>query len=637
MERFFGFDLGDAESAVSRLHKTDQRDPEVLRVCGEKSFISAYALLRDGELVIGEKACYLADAVKRKLRFKSSFLTSPESAADIRSFAAGVLGELYGSGELVKDEDCCFYIGCPAGWDRNAREQYREIFERVGYPPAKIVSESRAALVSACQSRHLQVGQDILSKPVLVVDIGSSTTDFAYITNGREVEMQTAGEVVLGGGIMDEILLEEAVSASPAEAKLRTVFRESEAWKNYCEFAARRLKEKYFSDEEYWKDAECRESVMIQYKGPVRLTLRMDGQVADRLLNKPVEKLGMRSFHEMFVGSLRDVRKNISGQMPELLFLTGGVSRLPVIRKWCQEVFGEAVVITGAEPEFSVSRGLASCGRIDEELREFRRDLEELQASSRVETIVRKHIGELYRGIVETLVAPILEEVAVPVFEQWRAGEIQRLSDTDEVMRTRVEEFLHSDEARELLAVPLTKWMRPVADELEEYTVPICVKHQVPYTALSLNSYFSASDIDIRIDARNVFAVEEVTWMIDSIISILVGLICGGSGIALLSGGISGIVAGILISLLVLILGKEKMENALLDADLPKLLRKMVSHRSFQSRLDSISADVRADLIESFENEKNEEITGRLVEEISAQIELCLTKMAEVVEIPLGN
>ncbi len=637
MDRFFGFDLGDAESAVSRLQKTEQRDPEVLKICGEKSLVSAYALMQDGELVIGEKACYLANAVKRKLRFKSGFLTNPEAAADIKSFAAGVLGELYGSGDLVKNEDCCFYIGCPAGWDRNAREQYREIFERVGYPPARIVSESRAALVSACQSRHLQVGQDILSKPVLVVDIGSSTTDFAYITNGREVEMQTAGEVALGGGIMDEILLEESVAASPAEAKLRTVFQESEAWKNYCEFAARRLKEKYFSDEEYWKENACRESVQIRYRGTLRLTMQIDRRIADRLLNKPVERLGMRSFHEMFVSSLREVRENISGQTPELLFLTGGVSKLPAIRKWCQEVFGEAVVITGVEPEFSVSRGLAACGRIDEELREFRKDLDQLTASSVVESIVREHIGELYRGIVEALVDPILEEVAIPVFEQWRDGEIRRLSDTDEVMRRRVEEFLHSDEARELLAVPIAEWMKPVADELEEYTVPICVKHQVPYTALSLNSFFSASDIDIRIDAKNVFAVGEVTWMIDSIISILVGLICGGSGIALVSGGVSGIVAGILISLLVLVLGKEKMENALLDADLPVVLRKMVSRRSFRSRLASISADVKDDLTESFENEKNEEITSRLVDDLSSQIELCLTKMAEVVEIPLGS
>ena len=67
--------------------------------------------------------------------------------------------------------------------------------------------------------------------------------------------------------------------------------------------------------------------------------------------------------------------------------------------------------------------------------------------------------------------------------------------------------------------------------------------HNVPYRAMSLNSYFSLSDIDIRIDAREVFAVEGFTWLINTIISIIVGLVCGGSGLAIISSGISGILA----------------------------------------------------------------------------------------------
>ena len=121
MERFFGFDLGDAESAVSVLPKTGAKTPEVLSVRDAKSFITAYARLMSGELLIGEAACYSADAVERKIRFKSRFLTDPQSEKDIRSFAAGVLGQLYQDGNLIQNEDCCFYIGCPAGWDRNTR------------------------------------------------------------------------------------------------------------------------------------------------------------------------------------------------------------------------------------------------------------------------------------------------------------------------------------------------------------------------------------------------------------------------------------------------------------------------------------------------------------------------------------
>ena len=636
MERFYGFDLGDAESAVSRLQKKEQSVPEVIPVCGAKSFITAYANLSSGELQIGEQACYSANAIRRRIRFKSGFLTDPAVADDVKRFAAGVLGELYGSGDLVQNDDCCFYIGCPAGWSKNARERYREIFERAGYPPTRIVSESRAALVSACQSRHLQVGYDILSRPVLVVDIGSSTTDFAYIMGGKEVEMRTGGEVLLGGGLMDEILLENSISRSPDAAQLRKVFAESEPWRSYCEFAARRLKEKYFSDEEFFKDTGCSETIMVRYGKPLKLTLRADADAADKMLRQKIDKLGKRSFEEVFLASLREIRENIGGQMPELLFLTGGVSRLGKIRAWCEEVFPEAVIISGAEPEFSVSRGLAWSGRIDDELRDFRKDLEQLKASHTIEDIVKKNINDLYKRVVDTLVEPIIENVAIPIFDRWRDGSIERLSDVDGIMEKDIEAFLRTEEAKNLLARPVKDWLRPVSDDLEEYTVPICVNHHVPYSALSLNSFLSASDLDIRIEARNVFAVEEMTFLIDSIISLLVGLICGGGGMALLSTGPGGIVAGVMISIVVLFLGKSKMEDAVLGARIPMPLRRIVPKNTFRNRMDGLSASIKASFYENLEKEKNEEITAKLVDDIANQIEECLTKMAEVVEIPLG-
>ena len=636
MERFFGFDLGDAESAVSVLKKGKTEVPKVLRVRGATSFITAYARLANQELIIGEDACYSPEAVERKLRFKSRFLTDRESETDVRRFAAGVLGELYQNGDLIQNEDCCFYVGCPAGWDRMARERYRAIFEHLGYPPIRIISESRAALVSACQSRYLQVGYDILSHPVLVVDIGSSTTDFAYIAGGRKVELQTAGEVFLGGGIMDEILLEESLAGSPDEAALRSVFNESEPWRTFCEFAARRLKEKYFSDEAYWNEHDCLESVCVYYDKPLNLTLRMNAESADHLLNMKCSRLNARSFHEVFIDSLRETRKHITGDLPELIFLTGGVSRLSLIADWCREVYPEAVTITESQPEFSVSRGLSYCGRIDEELRDFQKELDDLKDSTTVEKIVAEHINDLYTRAVDTLTGPIIESVVLPVIDRWREGEIRRLSDIDAVLKSEVEAWLHSDESRQLLVKPVSAWLKPVAYELEEYTMPICVKHNVPYRALSLTSYLALSDIDIHLDTKNVFAVEETTWMIDTIVSILVGLLCGGSGIVLIAEGLPGIIAGAVISLMILFLGKDRMQEALLNANIPLPARKLLPKRYFKGRMEKLTDEIRKNFYENLENDKNEEITDRMVREISSQIEDCLTKMARIIEIPLG-
>ena len=609
MDRYYGFDLGDAESAVSCLNKSDAGVPRIITVGEAGSFVTAYARLRNGALVIGEAACYNPEAIERKIRFKSRFLRDPDSRRDVKSFAAGVLGELYMSGDLIKGEDCCFYVGCPAGWDKTARERYRELFEEAGYPPVRIISESRAALVSACQSKHFQVGYDILSKPVLVVDVGSSTTDFAYIMGGKEVDMQTAGEVALGGGIMDEVLLSCALNASVRGERIREIFEQSPPWKSYCEFAAEK---------------------------PIRLQLVMDAKTADHILYDGIPQLEGKSFRDVFMNSLQQVRERIQGDLPELVFLTGGVSRLPAIREWCREAFPEAVVITGSEPEFSVSRGLAWSGRIDEELRQFRAEIQDLVGSSTVERIVANHIDELYHSTVDMLVKPILENAAMPVFDRWRDGEIERLSDINSEMEKEIERYLHTEEVQEMLVKPITQWLKPVSYELEEMTMPICIRHGVPYRALSLSSFLSISDLEIKVDAKDVFAVEELTWMIDTIISILIGLLCGGSGVALISGGISGVIAGAMISLMVLALGKDKMEEVMMNMVIPRPIRKLVPRGYFMSRIEKISDEVKNSFYETLEKEKNLEITERLVNEISEQIEQCLTKMAEVVEIPLG-
>jgi hypothetical protein len=171
--------------------------------------------------------------------------------------------------------------------------------------------------------------------------------------------------------------------------------------------------------------------------------------------------------------------------------------------------------------------------------------------------------------------------------------------------------------------------------ELEQYTMPICLKHKIPYRALSLNSYLSLSEIDIRLNAKTVFGVEQFTWLIDTIISILVGLLCGGSGVALIANGLPGIFAGAVLSLVVLFLGKNRMQSALLNINIPLPMRRLLPKKYLENHLESITDEVRANFYESLEKDKNEEISERLVREISEQIEECLTKMARVVEIPL--
>ncbi len=65
-------------------------------------------------------------------------------------------------------------------------------------------------------------------------------------------------------------------------------------------------------------------------------------------------------------------------------------------------------------------------------------------------------------------------------------------------------------------------------------------------------------------------------------------------------------------------------------------MRKLVPKNTIRNRKASLAATVKENFYESLAQDKNEEISSRMVEEISVQIERCLTHLAEGVESPLG-
>ena len=555
--QYWGFDLGDGESTLARVSSEGKSYPEIVEVEGNKVIITVWAIMRDGEVRIGDNAARsAAAAVRSAARFKRRFLNAQsDSAALIRDFSARVFESLRGSGELVGGEKSnSVYVGCPAGWNAEARERYQRIFETIGFPTPHVVSESRAVMVGAIQSNSVRDYIDLRSKTVLVIDIGSSTTDFAYINKGKEAEIRTGGEVALGGGVMDEVLLNTCVNRSPNSSALRKVLEESESWRVDCELHARHLKERYYSmtAEERAKQ-ECAESLLITYDDPL-------------------------------IAGLREVRDSIGSEQPELLFLTGGVSRMEEIRGWCQEVFPDSVIYTDREPEFSVARGLAWCGRIDDELARFRADVDELISSNTVEVLVSGRLNDLYRTALDYLLDPLLEQAVKPVLLDWKNGRIQRLSDMESALQERIKVYLYSEEARQSLHQPVTDWLISVSEELEQYTSEICRRYHVPERSLGISSALAASDFSLleKLEAKDVLAGDTLTWtavFVESIISILIAMLCGGSGVVLISEGPIGMLIGFLLSFLVLMvshaMGKKAIDEKLMTANLPLAIRRM--------------------------------------------------------------
>ncbi|MBQ3380921.1 MAG: hypothetical protein IJG58_04030, partial [Oscillospiraceae bacterium] len=169
MMYYWGFDLGDGESTLARAAGEGSSVPEIIEVDGKKVTITVWAVMRSGEVRIGENAARSASsAVRSAARFKRRFLDAQsDSAALIRDFSARVFESLRGSGALTGGEKSnSVYVGCPAGWDADARERYQRIFETIGFPSPKVVSESRAVMVGAIQSNSVRDHVDLRSKSV---------------------------------------------------------------------------------------------------------------------------------------------------------------------------------------------------------------------------------------------------------------------------------------------------------------------------------------------------------------------------------------------------------------------------------------------------------------------------------------
>ncbi|MBQ6256784.1 MAG: hypothetical protein IJJ60_09380, partial [Clostridia bacterium] len=69
---YWGFDLGDGESAVARVRGVGLAAPEIVEIDGRRAVITAWAVMKSGEVRIGESAARSASAaIRSAARFKS--------------------------------------------------------------------------------------------------------------------------------------------------------------------------------------------------------------------------------------------------------------------------------------------------------------------------------------------------------------------------------------------------------------------------------------------------------------------------------------------------------------------------------------------------------------------------------------
>lgn len=626
--RYIGFDMGDGESAVAAFEHGSGIEPLILPVSGAKSLLSAVGSIK-GEVVIGERAYTDALADHLRVRFKSRFTTDPSSHEDVVRFVRGVLKDLQDSGRFSYDDQ--FIVGCPAGWNTAHRTRYRELLMRAGVILPQVISESRAAFLYAKYAHTIALDVDILNESALVVDIGSSTLDYAYIVDGRETGVGTFGENALGGGILDAALLRCAVEKSKYRKEIEAVFQESRSWYSYCEIEARRLKEEYFTRLETDAAPGVKKQITLCYDGIQKLTLELNNELLKQLIDSPLPELNGRSFTEALNESLLNAHRITAERPPELVFLTGGASRMAFFRELCRDIFDTAIVISCPEPEFSIAKGLAYAGWIDENMRAFRQAIRDEISETRLSVLVNEAIPSLLPSVTDLLTDLIIDEAALPVASLWKSGAISTLKDMEEQITSRTERVLNSPLAQEALAPAVEKWLDEFTERLQAIVDPVCDEYEVPRKQMELN-LTASGHAQVNVHAGNLAGMPVVGTLLGVIITIIVGVLCGGSGITLIATGPLGVVAGVAIGAVASLLGWGVVSKMVMNMDIPRFMR----HIPIDNRLRSSQTrhEMKKQLLAAISPEDSA-FRMQLSKDLAKSFSDYLYSIAQAAEIPI--
>ena len=633
--RYIGFDLGDGESCVAYLTRENVIEPRILSVSGSMSFVTAVADYR-GETLVGPMALSTEGAENVAIRFKSRVRTGPDEAfADIRRFLQGVTLQLKAAPELEPLEECKTTVGCPAGWNDELRARYQALCEEAGLPNVTLTSESRAAFLYARNARGIAADEDFLSGSTLVIDIGSSTLDFAYVVDGREHGVGTFGDNNLGGGVLDECILRQAVADLPAREreKVQDVFRRSPTWRSHALYAARRVKEAYFTDEKKYEKEPCVGRVRLYYDGRQEIIFRLTQEFIEKICRQPVPELQNRSFLANLQDALNRARQQTAANPPRVLVLTGGASRMAFFRDACRDAFPDARFICCPEPEFSIARGLAYAGRTDELLEAFRAEIHEYTGSQAVENAARADMPALCESLAALLTDLMAVEVAAPAAEAWRKGELATLEEMRRRIETESQALVRREETQAKLSAAVMEWLAGVQEKLQRDVDAICIRNSIPCEMMRLPPPQLQPGSALAAGAKIDFdAVKTVEAIIGAVVAAVMAALCGGAGLALVAEGPLGLAAGAAIGVVAALLGKPAVETMLMRVNLPVIMRKILPRDALLSARSR--GKMRKALAESLA--KDEAFAASIVTGVAGELDAFIERLAAKTEIRLN-
>ncbi|MDZ8259678.1 Hsp70 family protein [Nostoc sp. ChiQUE01b] len=523
-----GFDLGHGETAVAKAIVESIEPPQMLEINNKKNQITALGWHPKLGYLVGEQALIQAGVTQLTISFKQKPNNDPKYRETISTFVATYYRLLQESKQVEGREGSYFYIGCPSGWSVSDRTEYQKLLQEAGIPRLNVVPESRAAFMQAKEAGKLEY--DKLVASVLIVDIGSSTTDFTLVKSLEEIPIDF-GSNTLGASLIDKAIFARTLANHEQKALLEKVFKEYPHHQARCELACRKAKEDYFSNEQLYSDPESFARGFESINEQIYFIPQVNKLMMEEILNQPLLELGHHSWVRSFSDSLTEAKEKLEklGIVPKLVLMTGGASRMKFTHVLCQEMFPEPETLLrpDPEPERCIAMGLARVGRWDLRAAAFKQEVNQLFTSNKLKGLIERHIPELIESLTKPLADGLIVNAVKPALKDWQKNKIRTLADLETSLIGRAEQWLKSDasgnvsdeRAVQIINHQCASWFsNKIQPDLAAQTDPICRKFQIPRSSLRFEDSIDPNFVNPELQIGDAILAETVAFIVNVVI-----------------------------------------------------------------------------------------------------------------------
>ncbi|MCA1850958.1 MAG: hypothetical protein LC647_00770 [Beggiatoa sp.] len=626
-----GFDFGHGESAFCVTPSVRHPRPDPVKLLGSTSFITVVGENEAGETVIGPDA-KLPGVLNVRVRFKSQRFDDPDVAEPIRRFVSRAVRHLVEQ-QRYDLGDTLFVVGRPSsrGW-KGMAPRYEALFRDCGLPNVQLIPESRAAFLSTNERESLKA--DDLRGLVLIVDMGSSTTDFTLVEDMKEMELQDFGNDQLGAGLIDREIMEAAISASPDVEGIRALFSGDPALRAQKELDVRKFKEEYFSREATHSATGLPVMIPLATQPKiVFLAFTLNEPLMDSILSRPLKELGGKGWRAAYEREIQAIKSKLGSRKIDIVIMTGAASQMRFTQEVVKRLLSPKHLVIGTAPELAIARGLAMAGSIDLQTSGFRAGVADFVRSGKIHEVVQKRLPDLREKIADVIVNKILEDVVPAAFKHWQRREkgLVRLVDLEPYAKMQMENWTRSDDGRKQTGEQIRLWSQLVLNDLVTELDALCDKHGIPRSQLRLElspQEAKGEAILPALDPEEFLGYEAFANVLTVIMVIVIAIISGGTGMALIISGPIGWIAGALLGILAVARLRSWAEDTIKTSDLWMWVRESVSESQLRDTLREKRYETKARLVADLDKQDFSAAT----QQIEQQIERRLITAAEDVE-----